>query len=80
MQSLLAVMQDTLNTNDVSDAVRNRIMAFYKYKYRKGKIPLQQQVYGELPYDMQVSVAAADKGYVGNLHFVLAVQELACHP
>lgn len=30
-------------------------MVFYRYKYRKGKIPLQQQVYDELPYDMQVS-------------------------
>lgn len=78
MHPLLAVMQDTLNSNDVSDAVRNRIMAFYRYKYRKGKIPLQQQIYGELPYDMQVSVAAADKGCVSNLHSVLAVQVLAC--
>ena len=47
-------MQDTLHSNDVSDALRDRIMAFYRYKYRNGKILHQEQVMGELPYDMQV--------------------------
>ena len=55
------MMQDTLNSNDVSDAVRERIMAFYRYKYSKGNIPLQDQVLRDLPYDMQVS----------NLHRIL---------
>ena len=53
-------MQDTLHSNDVSNALRERIMAFYRYKYRNGKILLQEQVMGELPYDMQVHSVKAN--------------------
>ena len=50
-------MQETTHTHDLPEALRQRIIAYFKYKYRDGKLRNQEAVLQELPYDMQVSLA-----------------------
>ena len=49
-----------LDSNEVSDGVRRRIMAFYTHKYRGGKITQHEQTLQELPYNMQVNLMSTD--------------------
>lgn len=46
--------QETTDTRDLPDNLRRRIIEYFKYKYRDGKVRNQEEVLRELPYDMQV--------------------------
>ena len=47
------MMQETTHTHDLPEALRRRIIEYFKYKYRDGKLRNQETVLRELPYDMQ---------------------------
>ena len=47
-------MQETTDTRDLPESLRHRIIEYFKYKYRDGKVRNQEEVLRELPYDMQV--------------------------
>ena len=47
-------MQETTDTRDLPENLRRRIIEYFKYKYRDGKVRNQEEVLRELPYDMQV--------------------------
>ena len=47
-------MQETTDTRDLPESLRQRIIEYFKYKYRDGKVRNQEEVLRELPYDMQV--------------------------
>ena len=49
-------MQETTHTRELPEPLRRRIIAYFKYKYRDGKVRDQEAVLRELPYDMQVSL------------------------
>ena len=50
----LFAWQETTHTRDLPEPLRRRIIEYFKYKYRDGKVQNQEEVMRELPYDMQV--------------------------
>lgn len=48
-------LQETTHTHDLPENLRRRIIEYFKYKYRDGKLRNQEAVLHELPYDMQAS-------------------------
>ena len=54
--SCCVCLQETTDTRDLPENLRRRIIEYFKYKYRDGKVRNQEEVLRELPYDMQVCV------------------------
>lgn len=50
-------LQETTDTRDLPENLRHRIIEYFKYKYRDGKVRNQEEVLRELPYDMQVCLS-----------------------
>ncbi|KAL3143569.1 Potassium/sodium hyperpolarization-activated cyclic nucleotide-gated channel 3 [Trebouxia sp. C0009 RCD-2024] len=56
------MIMETTDTRDLPENLRRRIIEYFKYKYRDGKVRNQEEVLRELPYDMQAEVALHSAG------------------
>lgn len=68
------IMQEATHTHDLPEALRRRIIEYFKYKYRDGKLRNQEAVLQELPYDMQVSLTLV-VNCLGTQQYLLCCRE-----
>jgi len=51
-------LQEAVDSRELSDAMRDRILTFYRHKYKGGQSWHHDSILRELPYDMQVQNTA----------------------